>query len=393
MGLQMSNAKFNALITHAGAERFAAAALSGEQVGFHFMAVGDGGGVLPTPDAAQAGLINEVYRSLINALKVTDTAANVIEAEMIMPPQVGGFMMREVGLFSEDGICLAVGNMPETYKPLLMEGAGRFSVIRIQLAVSNTAVIQLITDPSVIVATQADIIKVGSDTKDYTDENLSEHEKSRNHPDATTSEKGFVKLSSRIDSDSQVLAATPAAVKAAIAYAIRASWDQDNPVGTARFYAKNINPNELYPWSEWVYTGENKSIRIGKADGTNVGQTAGSDTVTIKRENLPAETLDVSGKAASAELKNVETTEAGGAEFNVYRFGADGRENSKGRFSLDDVEMGDIPVPVKIQPHKHTISLTVPERDVSGKTVALGEGKTISVVEAHTLLMCWARTA
>jgi len=389
----MSNAKFNSLITKAGMERFAAAALSGEQVGFHFMAVGDGAGMLPAPDISQTGLINEVYRSLINAVKVTDIAANVIEAEMIMPPQAGGFMMREVGLFSEDGICLAVGNMPETYKPLLMEGAGRFSIIRIQLAVSNTALVQLITAPSVIVATQADIIAAGSGARDYTDENLSNHEKSRNHPDATTSEKGFVKLSSKIDSDSQIMAATPAAVKAAIAYAIRAAWDQDNPVGTARFYAKNINPNEIYPWSTWIYTGENKSIRVGKADGSNVGQTSGNDTVTIARANLPAEKLSVSGKAESAELNNKETTQAGGTEFNVYRFGADNRENSKGRFSLDDVEMGDIPIPVKIEPHTHKISLTVPERTVSGETVALGEGKAISIVEAHTLLMCWARTA
>ncbi|PRD12362.1 phage tail protein, partial [Pantoea coffeiphila] len=220
----------------------------------------------------------------------------------------------------------------------------------------------------VILATLSELNRARDDAKDYADE-----------------------VAGELDASLKTLISE--AVSEAITAAKRDFWEEENPRGTVRFFAQKMDPNELYPWSTWVYTGENKSIRISKADGSNVGQTGGSDTVTIKRENLPAETLDVSGKAASAELNNVETTEAGGAEFNVYRFGVDGRENSRGKFSLDDVEMGDIPVPVEIQPHKHTISLTVPERDVSGKTEALGQGKTISVVEAHTLLMCWARTA
>lgn len=385
--------KYLAILTDVGKARFAAAAVAGTKVGFSDMAVGDGGGLLPVPDVSGTGLINEVYRAPLNRLHVITGADNIIEAELIIPSSAGGFMMREVGLFDDEGICIALANMPETYKPLPEEGSGRFSVIRMQLAVVNTAVVKLTDDPAVVVATRSDVLAGISESKDYADEQLGDHEQSRNHPDATTSDKGFVRLSSKTDSDSEDKAATPAAVKAAIAAAIRGAWDLDNPPGTVKFFAVNVNPNTLYPWSTWTYTGENKSIRIGRADGTNVGQTGGSDTVTIRRENLPAETIDVSGKAASAELNNVETTEAGGAEFNVYRFGADGRENSKGRFSLDDVEMGDIPVPVEIPPHKHTISLTVPERSVSGETEALGQGKTLSIVEAHTLLMCWARTA
>ncbi|WP_181959573.1 phage tail protein, partial [Klebsiella pneumoniae] len=137
--------------------------------------------------------------------------------------QVGGFTMREAALYDKDGVCLAVANMPETYKPLLAEGSGRFSVIRIQLAVASTADVQLLNDPGVVVATVEDVIKVGSETRDYTDNQLSEHAKSRNHPDATLKEKGFTRLSNAINSDSEELAATPKAIKAAIASAVRSA--------------------------------------------------------------------------------------------------------------------------------------------------------------------------
>lgn len=359
---------FYTVLTDYGEAAFAQALISGEPVSIAEMAVGDGAGTLPAPDRSRTGLVNEVYRSVVNRVVIADSAANVIRVEMIMLPQVGGFWLREAALYSESGDCLAMANMPPSYKPQLEEGSGRTQSVNIMIAVSSTAAVSLTTDPSVILASVAEVTRVKSEAKDYTDEEIS-----------------------ALDASLKTLISE--AVSEAVTAAKRDFWEEENPVGTVRFYAKKVDPNTLYPWSTWVYTGEDKSVRVGKADGTNVGQTGGSDTVTIKRENLPAETIDVSGKAASVELNNVETTEAGSAEFNVYRFGADGRENSKGRFSMDDVDMGDIPVPVEIQPHKHTISLTVPERDVSGKTEALGQGKTISVVEAHTLLMCWARTA
>ncbi|MBM7341686.1 phage tail protein [Pantoea coffeiphila] len=364
----METRKYFATLTLAGVAALAQAALSGETVGFTEMAVGDGGGTLPTPTPEQVGLINECYRAQLNRLVIADQGNNIIRAEMIIPPQAGGFWLRETALFDENGICLAVANMAPTYKPLLSEGSGRMQAVNIWIAVSSTENVELKADPSVILASVDEVNRAKNEVKDYTDDEIS-----------------------ALDASLKTLISE--AVSEAITNAKRDFWEEENPKGTVRFFAQKVDPNELYPWSTWVYTGENKSIRVGKADGTNVGQTGGSDTVTIKRENLPAETLDVSGKAASVELNDVETTGAGGAEFNVYRFGQEGRENSIAPFSLDDVDMGDIPVPVEIQPHKHTISLTVPERDVSGKTEALGQGKTISIVEEHTLFMCWARTA
>ncbi|MEK7978927.1 phage tail protein [Klebsiella michiganensis] len=387
----MADKKFYSLITTAGLERLADAAVSGEPVGFALMAVGDGNGQLPVPYREQSGLVSEVYRSALNGLKITDAAANVIEAEMLIPPQVGGFTMREAALYDEDGVCLAVANMPETYKPLLAEGSGRFSVIRIQLAVASTADVQLLNDPGVVVATVEDVIKVGSETRDYTDNQLSEHAKSRNHPDATLEEKGFTRLSNAINSDSEELAATPKAIKAAIASAVRSAWELDNPVGTTRFFSQNLDPNERWPWSQWVYTGENKSIRIGKADGSDVGQTGGSDTVTLQKSNLPAVQIDVSGETSEQQEQKLKTTRGGvhnhggvAGKDDPWEIGGDVRQlfNPKELGVTDDA--GEHDHEVTVPAHKHTIS---------GKTANLGEGKSFSVVEAHTLLMCWSRVA
>lgn len=129
------------------------------------MAVGDGGGVLPVPSPDQTALINEQYRAPLNRLVIADQAANVIRAEMIMPPQAGGFWIREAALFDETGICLAVANLPESYKPLLAEGSGRFQVINIWLMVSQTADVQMIADPSVILATVEEVRRAGTTPK------------------------------------------------------------------------------------------------------------------------------------------------------------------------------------------------------------------------------------
>lgn len=388
----MAGKKFYSLITTAGLERLADAAVSGEPVGFALMAVGDGNGQLPVPYREQSGLVSEVYRSALNGLKITDAAANVIEAEMLIPPQVGGFTMREAALYDEDGVCLAVANMPETYKPLLAEGSGRFSVIRIQLAVASTADVQLLNDPGVVVATVEDVIKVGSETRDYTDNQLSEHAKSRNHPDATLEEKGFTRLSNAINSDSEELAATPKAIKAAIASAVRSAWELDNPVGTTRFFSQNLDPNERWPWSQWVYTGENKSIRVGKADGSDVGQTSGSDTVTIQRANLPAVQIDVTGETSEQEEKTLSTLE-NGAHNHQGGDGAPGEQWREGTHGTDNQKDANFNLTSDAPAHSHDVIVPPHKHSTTGKTANLGEGKSFSVVEAHTLLMCWSRVA
>lgn len=381
---------FKSLITTAGREKIAAAIVNGDKVVFSQMSVGDGGGSATTPGDEQTSLVNELFRTQLNSLKLSDTE-NIIIAEMIIPPEVGGFTIREAALFDDAGVCMAVANVPETYKPALAEGSGRFTILRIWLAVSSTEAVELVVDPGIVLATVEDVINAGNEIKDYTDEQLSEHADSRNHPDATLLEKGFTRLSNAINSKDQGKAATPLAIKLAIESAIRSAWELDNPVGTVKFYAQNIDPNERYPWSEWVYTGENKTIRVGKADGSDVATTGGSDTVTIERANLPSVQIDVTGETSEQEEQKLTTTRGGvhnhggvAGKDDPWEIGGDVRQlfNPKELGLTDDA--GEHDHEVTVPAHKHT---------TSGKTANLGEGKSFSVVEAHTLLMCWSRVA
>lgn len=381
---------FKSIITTAGREKIAAAIVNGDKVVFSQMSVGDGGGSATTPGDEQISLVNELFHTQLNSLKLSDTE-NIIIAEMIIPPEVGGFTIREAALFDDTGVCMAVANVPETYKPALAEGSGRFTILRIWLAVSSTEAVELVVDPGIVLATVEDVINTGNEIKDYTDEQLSEHADSRNHPDATLLEKGFTRLSNAINSKDQGKAATPLAIKLAIESAIRSAWELDNPVGTVKFYAQNIDPNERYPWSEWVYTGENKMIRVGKADGSDVGATGGSDTVTLQQANLPAVQIDVSGETSEQGEQKLTTTRGGvhnhggvAGKDDPWEIGGDVRQlfNPKELGLTDDA--GEHDHEVTVPAHKHT---------TSGKTANLGEGKSFSVVEAHTLLMCWARVA
>ncbi|HHZ7352953.1 TPA: phage tail protein, partial [Klebsiella pneumoniae] len=302
------------------------------------------------------------YRASLNRLVIADQAANVIRAEMVMQPQVGGFWLREAGLYDDAGDCLAVANLPPSYKPMLAEGAGRLQAINLWIAVSNTADVQLMTDPTVMIASVDEVERAKNEAKDYTDEVLG-------------------------DLDTNIKQIIAEAVKTAVSDA----WELDNPVGTTRFFNQNINPNERWPWSQWVYTGENKTIRVAKSDGSNVGVTGGSDTVTLQQANLPAVQIDVSGETSEQIEQKLTTTKNGehnhggvAGKDDPWEIGGDVRQlfNPKELGVTDDA--GEHDHEVTVPAHKHT---------TSGKTANLGEGKSFSVVEAHTMLMCWSRVA
>lgn len=358
----MAGKKFSAILTGAGEAALAVAALSGVPVGFSVMAVGDGGGSLPEPNPEQTQLVNEVYRAPLNRLIIVEQRANIIRAEMLIPAQAGGFWLREAALYDDAGVCLAVANLPESYKPQLTEGSGRLHSVNLWIAVNNTADVELKSDPSVILATVDEVNKARDEAKDYTDQVVGD-----------------------LDTSIQQVIAD------AITAARRDFWEEENPPGTVRFFAQNIDPNEKWPWSQWTYTGENKTIRIGKADGSNIGQTGGNDTVTLQQANLPAVQIEVSGETSERSEEKLTTTPGGvhnhggvAGKDDPWEIGGDVRQlfNPKELGVTDDA--GEHDHQVTIPPHKHT---------TSGKTANLGEGKSFSVVEAHTLLMCWARVA
>ncbi|WP_279473425.1 phage tail protein [Klebsiella pneumoniae] len=355
-------AKYSAVVTAAGREKMAAAAITGQPVGFAFMGVGDGGGVVPSPDPAQVSLVNERYRAALNRVVIADQSANIIRAEMIMPPQVGGFWLREAGLFDEDGVCLAVASLAPSYKPLLAEGSGRLQALNIWIAVSSTADVQLLTDPTVIIATVEEVKRAAAEAKDYADEIVGE-----------------------LNTDIQQI------ITDAITAAKRDFWEDDNPVGTTRFFNQNVNPNEKWPWSQWLYTGENKTIRVGKADGSDVGETGGSDTVTLQQANLPAVQINVTGETSEQPEQMLTTKPAGRHKHggvpsreNPWEIGGDISQ----RFNPANLGETD-----EAPDHEHDIDIPPHGHSVTAKTDNLGEGQSFSVVEAHTLLMCWSRVA
>ena len=354
----MPDLTFSTILTTAGAEKLARLHAAGQALTLTEMAVGDGNGqsLAPTPEAT--GLVSERHRGFLNKIRVADSVASIIESELLISAQTGGFWINEAALYDEDGVCIAVASLPPTYKPLSSQGAAKHQIVRMNIAVSSTDAVTIIDDPSVVIATAEDVNRAEDNAKDYADEQLQEL-------DAATQE--------------------------AIRQVLRDAWEQDNPLGTVRFFAQNIDPNEKWPWSQWTYTGENKTIRIGKADGSNIGQTGGSDTVTIQKSNLPAVQIDVTGETSEQAEQKLTTTRGGvhnhggvAGKDDPWEIGGDVRQlfNPKELGVTDDA--GEHDHEVTVPAHKHT---------TSGKTANLGEGKSFSVVEAHTLLMCWSRVA
>ncbi|ECD2672768.1 phage tail protein [Salmonella enterica subsp. enterica] len=223
--------EFYTLLTDRGMAKIASALADKKQLHLQKMAVGDGGGQYYEPTASQAKLRHEVWRGEMNTLTVAPNNPNWLIAELVLPEDVGGWYVREVGVFDDEGELIAIGKFPESYKPLLPGGCGKQVCIRLIMEVSNTTAVTLTVDPSIVLA-----------TRDYVDVRLDEHEHSTNHPDATLTQKGFTQLSNSTDSDDETKAATPKAVKAAMAEARNHThtWNQITGVPDGTLTQKGI---------------------------------------------------------------------------------------------------------------------------------------------------------
>ncbi|EGB34496.1 tail fibre protein, partial [Escherichia coli E1520] len=167
--------KFYTLLTDIGAAKLASAAALGVPLKITHMAVGDGGGVLPTPDAKQTALVNEKRRAALNMLYIDPQNSSQIIAEQVIPENEGGWWIREVGLFDESGALIAVGNCPESYKPQLAEGSGRTQTVRMVLITSSTDNITLKIDPAVVLATRKYVDDKVLELKVYVDDLMAKH--------------------------------------------------------------------------------------------------------------------------------------------------------------------------------------------------------------------------
>ncbi|MNG74153.1 Phage tail fiber repeat protein [compost metagenome] len=196
-------AKYRALLTEQGKALLANATATGQKLEITQMAVGDGGGTATIPSESQTKLVNERRRAALNSLQVNTNSNNQVIAEQVIPEDVGGWWIRELGLYDKNGVLVAIANTPDTYKPLLAEGAGRTQVVRMVLLVKGDASAMIVADKTAVLV-----------SRDTLDAAIAEHARSRNHPDATLLAKGFTQLSNDNNSNSESLAATPKAVKA-----------------------------------------------------------------------------------------------------------------------------------------------------------------------------------
>lgn len=183
--------KYHAILTNQGATRMEHAVTPGNKLNLTQMAVGDANGTLPTPDPAQTSLINQKRIAPLNMLSIDPNNPGQLIAEQIIPENEGGFWIREIGLFDDEGVLIAVANCPETYKPKLQEGSGRTQTIRMILTVSNTDAVTLIVDPAIVLATRQYVDNQVIEIKEL----LSEHEaKPDPHPQYVSKTSEEMKL-------------------------------------------------------------------------------------------------------------------------------------------------------------------------------------------------------
>ncbi|OCF91707.1 hypothetical protein A9G17_00530 [Gilliamella sp. wkB7] len=348
--------KFYTLITQQGAALLANATTLGIPLKLSKMAVGDANGSATTPDASQTKLIHEVYKAPLNTLTTDEKNPNQIIAELVIPENQGGWFINEIGLYDEDDTLVAVGNCPTTYKPKLSEGSGRTQVIRMIIVVDNVNAVTLKFDPSVVLATRQYVenlitskmanheqttnhpsattnskgfvqlnsaidsnlenqaatplavkkaynlaidaakkaYNLATDAIKKANDLISAHEKSTNHPNATTNSKGFVQLNSAIDSNLENQAATPLAVKKAYNLAVDAAKKANDLISA---HEKSTNhPNAT--------TNSKGFVQLNSAIDSNLENQAATPLAVKKAYNLVTDAIKKTNDLISAHEKS-----------------------------------------------------------------------------------------
>lgn len=146
---------YTALLTTLGLAKIADALANDTSVNITTGKIGDGNGNPVTPNASWTDLVREVYSDTLTHIDVDPGDSSRVFAELVVPADEGGWTIREVGLFDDDGDLIAVAAFPAVYKPTAAEGATLDLIIRLILDVSNTSAITLQVDTSIIVASRS----------------------------------------------------------------------------------------------------------------------------------------------------------------------------------------------------------------------------------------------
>ncbi|HHR5849213.1 TPA: phage tail protein [Providencia alcalifaciens] len=455
--------KYFALLTTYGEKVLAEATALGTKIELTHMSVGDGGGSLPAPDTKQTKLINERRKAAINTLFIDPLNPNQIIVEQVIPENEGGWWIREIGLFDKSGMLVAVANAPETYKPTMAEGSGRTQTIRMILIVSHTETVTLKIDPTVVLATRKyvdDAIEVldkrissltagdvgavpvtrkvnnkqlnvditlnagdvGAYTKAETDTRVADAKKAGTDAQATANAantaatnannnaNGRVPSGRKVNGkplteDISLNAGDVGAYTKAEVDARAANLNLIYPVGIVVWFAQNKNPNSLFPNTKWQYIGENKTIRLAKADGSNILQSGGKDSITLVAGQLPvhAHSFSATTSSAGGHNHNRGSMDITG-DFTALRKASANRDSSiKGAYTIlskwnagngwsGNDDDGTV--------YNFTASRTwsgvtsvngVHTHTISGTTGNAGSGSAIDITNAFITLMGWYR--
>ena len=275
---------FYTILTNIGLAAIANAQVTQSKVDFATFVVGDGNGAYYNPTSTQENLVKEVWRGPISGITIDEENTNWVIVEAVIPSIAGGFNVREIGVLDSAGQLLAVGKVPETYKPVTAEGSLKDLYLRMILEVSNASVITLKVDPAVIFASKKYV-----DDKDDTHANIK----------ATTTQYGHTKLLNSVTSTSNDLAATPNAVKTAYDKAVSVEANADT-------HAKNTVLHTYYGTASGP---DAKTIALSPApisyvDGMAVvfkNATANTGAVTLNVNSLGAKpVVKANGKALTA---------------------------------------------------------------------------------------------
>ncbi|MGY9372028.1 phage tail protein [Citrobacter pasteurii] len=340
------SAKFYTLLTDIGAAKLASAAALGIPLKITQMAVGDGGGALPTPSAQQTALVAEKRRAALNMLYIDPQNSSQIIAEQVIPENEGGWWIREVGLFDETGALIAVGNCPESYKPQLAEGSGRTQTVRMVLITSSTDNITLKIDPAVVLATRKYVDDKVLELKVYVDDLMAKHlaaadPHTQYAPKASPTFTGTPKAPTAAAGNNSTQLANTAFVQAAIAALVASSpaaLDTLNELAAALGNDPNFattmtnalagkmdkaaNGKDIADVSEFL---KNLQLResfsgvVGQSRNARMSVAAASATATFSSDELIVE--DSGGRqyrvTSFSKVINLATTGAGGMDTGV----------------------------------------------------------------------------
>ena len=162
--------KYYSIMTEIGLKKIADLALSDKKLNFFDMVYGDGNGHETIPLKSQTALVNQVGSVKPRLVSINPTARNIIEVSAVIPADVGGFILREIGIKDEVGDLIAVGNMPPTPKAILEEGICSELELIMQIAVSNSENVKIEINPNIISATKAELnAHIDDDRRHWTD--------------------------------------------------------------------------------------------------------------------------------------------------------------------------------------------------------------------------------